>query len=609
MLPGKAMRFTKIFVFVAFLTAVGDCSLMAQEAIPGIVIDNQLTITKCGGCHQRDQNGMMRRLSYIRTSPEVWEQAIKRMVRLNGLTIKPEEARDILRYLSTNNGLAPEEAKPVFWEAEHRLFRDQSDKIPDNALQHTCNYCHTIGRVLNQRRTRDDYEKLIAMHIGLFPGAENTFRPRKPSGPQPEAPVVLSSAVTSYPAVVPASAAPERTDGKYPVDVALDYLSRAQPLMTPEWAAWKAAMRTPKLEGKWMLTGYQQGKGRVFGVVTIEPGPSPEEFVTKTKIEYALSGIELSRSGKGIVYTGYSWRGRSNSGAAVASLGETNNKTHQAPADPGSQPAEWREALFVSRDGNTMDGRWFWGGYQEFGIDAHLTRISTTPLIAGAGTFSLQSPSSSEFRIYGANLPADMKPSDFDLGRGISVKRIVRHDQSSATVEVSVDSNLPTGIRDLSFRRSTAEKAIAVYDKVAYIKVMPDASMARLGGVIADKQFAQFEAIAYSAGPDGKAQTADDIPLGPVSATWSMEEFVSTPGDDDAKFVGKINDTGLFTPNIEGPNPERRKQANNYPTNNWGDVWVAAAYNSPEGKPMKARSYLVVTIPVYMRYDQPEVAR
>ena len=110
-----------------------------DSASVGIPISHQLTIDKCGGCHQRDANGMMRRLSYIRTSPEVWEQSIKRMIRLNGLVLKPEEAREILRYLCNNNGLAPEEAKPAFWEAEHRMFRDQSDKIPDDALQHTCN--------------------------------------------------------------------------------------------------------------------------------------------------------------------------------------------------------------------------------------------------------------------------------------------------------------------------------------------------------------------------------------------------------------------------------------------------------------------------------------
>jgi len=583
---------------ISLLTLVGIAA--AQEAsAPGIAIDNALTITKCGGCHQRDSNGMMRRLSYIRTSPEVWEEAIKRMVRLNGVSIKPEEARDILKYLSANNGLAPEEAKPIFWEAEHRMFRDQSDKIPDDALQHTCNYCHTIGRVLAQRRTREDYEKLINMHLGLFPGAENTLKPRRPSGPAAEMPVAMSSPAGGNPAVVPPppAAVPARADGKTPADVAVDYLAKAQPLITPQWSAWKAVMRAPKLEGKWLLTGYQQGKGRVFGTVTVEPGASADEFITKTEIEYASTGATLARTGKAVVYTGYSWRGRS--------TGENAAKA----VDPSTNPTEWREALMVNGDANSMDGRWFWGGYQEFGIDAHLVRIGTAPMISGSSLLSIQTPSTPEMRIYGANFPADPKPADFDLGTGITVKRIVKRMPTVVTLELQVNANLPSGIRNLAMGRVTAERAFAVYDKISYIKVLPDASMARLGGTIAAKQFAQFEAIAYAAGADGKAQTADDIPVGPVAARWSMEEFVSTPNDDDVKFVGSLNDTGLFTPNMEGPNPARQKQANNFPTNNWGDVWVVGTYDAPGGAVMKARSYLVVTIPVYMRYDQPEVAQ
>src|SRR5262249_301344 len=363
--------FVKNWVLASAVVVLVATSGRAQDptAAVGIPISHQLTIDKCGGCHQRDANGMMRRLSYIRTTPEVWEQAIKRMIRLNGVVLKPEEAREILRYLSNNNGLAPEEAKPVFWEAEHRLFRDQSDKIPDDALQHTCNYCHTIGRVLVQRRTRDDYEKLINMHLALFPGAENQFRPRRPSGSQADTAVVLAAPTGGFPAVSGPAPTPNsnlRADGRDPADVATDYLSKAQPLMTPEWAAWKAVMRDPKLEGRWMLTGYQQGKGRIFGTMTIEAGPSPEDFATKVDIEYASTGATLSRTGKGIVYTGYSWRGRSTAPTGTA-----------AQTDPSAAPTEWREALLVSRDGNTMDGRWFWGGYDEFGIDAHMVRIGT----------------------------------------------------------------------------------------------------------------------------------------------------------------------------------------------------------------------------------------
>ena len=593
----------KNWLLASFLVVVaaGLSEAQVSQATVGIPVNHQLTIDKCGGCHPRDAEGMMRRLSYIRTTPEVWEQAIKRMVRLNGLVIKPEEARDILRFLCNNNGLAPEEAKPVFWEAEHRLFRDQSDKIPDDALQHTCNYCHTIGRVLGQRRTRDDYEKLINMHLGLFPGAENQLRPRRASGPQAEVPVVLAAPTGGFPAVSSPPPVPNsnlRADGKDPADVAIDYLSTAQPLMTPEWTSWKAVMRTPKLAGKWMITGYQQGKGRLFGTMTIEPGPTAEDFITKIDIEYASTGTTLSRTGRGIVYTGYSWRGRS-----------TASPPATPAADPSGNPAEWREALFISRDGNTMDGRWFWGGYDEFGIDTHLNRIESAPILAGVDVFSLQSPSSAEIRIYGASFPADLKAADFDLGAGITVTRVTRRSSSLATIAVQVNPGLPAGIRDIALGRSTIERAIAVYDKIAYIKTLPDASMARLGGTIAPKQYAQFEAIAYAAGPDGKPETADDVPLGPVAAHWSVSEFVSTPDDDDVKFVGSINDAGMFTPNVEGPNPERKKQANNFPTNNWGDVWIEAAYEAPGGETMQARSYLVVTIPVYVRYDQPEVSR
>ncbi|MGH9851769.1 MAG: quinohemoprotein amine dehydrogenase subunit alpha, partial [Blastocatellia bacterium] len=63
---------------------------------------------------------------------------------------------------------------------------------------------------------------------------------------------------------------------------------------------------------------------------------------------------------------------------------------------------------------------------------------------------------------------------------------------------------------------------------------------------------------------------------------------------------------------IEGPNPKRKFERNNY-----GEVWVVATYRSKdaapsggkEAKPMTARSYFVVTVPLYVKWDQPEVAK
>lgn len=221
----------------------------------------------------------------------------------------------------------------------------------------------------------------------------------------------------------------------------------------------------------------------------------------------------------------------------------------------------------------------------------------------------MQSPGvTRELRIFGANLPSNLKPGDVDLGPGVTVTRVVKATPSVATVAVAVEKGLAVGIRNVSIGSATAVKALAVYDKIAYIEVSPDASMARLGGGIATKQYTQLEAIAYAAGPDGKKNTEDDVPLGPVNARWALQEFYSTPDDDDVKFVGSINDSGLFTPASEGPNPARKKQSNNFGTNNWGDVWVEATFDH-DGVTLKSKSYLVVTVPQYVRYDQPEVSQ
>jgi quinohemoprotein amine dehydrogenase len=582
-----------------FLVAAAE-SMLAQPSAPtqGIPIDNKLVIEKCGGCHRRDKDGMMGRLSYERTTPEIWEQNIKRMIRLNGLSATPAEVREIVKYLSNNNGLAPEEQAAAFWEVDHSLPGHQYDYVPE-ALGKTCNYCHTIGRVLLQRRTRDDYEKLAALHVALFPGAENQFHPQRGGrGSRAGAPVaaIIRDSTANGVVLNP----PRQIDPKtpYPIDTILDYLSKNQPLVTPEWTSWKASMANPKLAGTWAVSAYQAGKGKAFGTLTIAATAAPDEFTTKLQLYYPAKDTTLTRAGKGIVYTGYSWRGREKTETAPA-----------ASADPGNNPAEWREAMMVSSDGNSMHGRWFWGGYDEFGLEVKLTRMGPQPIVLGTDLYSLQSPAAKkELRIFGANLPANLKPADVDLGPGITVTSVVKATPTVATLEVAVAKGLPVGIRNVSIGSATAVKALAIYDKVAYIEVSPDASLARLGGAIAAKQYTQLEAIAYAAGPDGKKNTDDDVALGPVNARWALQEFYSTPDDDDVQYVGSVNDSGLFTPAGEGPNPARKKQANNFPTNNWGDVWVEATFDS-DGVSMKSKSYLVVTVPSYVRYDQPEVSQ
>lgn len=549
-----------------------------KEALEeGIPVTNQLVIDKCSSCHKRDEKGQMTRISYERLTPEGWQQAIKRMVRLNGLSITPDEARAIVKYLSNNHGLAPEEAKPAMYQAEHRMI---DETVPDESVRSACVICHSYGRIISQRRSREEWGLLINMHVGYFPVVEfQGFRrfPPPPGAPPP----------------------PPGTDTRHPADRAVEFLARTFPLQTPEWGAWRATMRPPKIAGRWLVTGYQIGRGRIYGEVTIEPTGVEDEFTTRTRLQYVKDGTTVTRAGRAIVYGGYSWRGRSQSAAGNEAGGGG------AQAAPG----ELREVMFIARDWSQMEGRWFWGSYEEFGIDVTLRRIDNETIVLGLDRFALKSPAAGqEVKIYGGNLPADLKAEDLDFGPGIAVKRVVSASASLAVIEVDIAENAPAGKRDIAVRRSFAPGAVTIYDKVDYIKVNPDNGLARLGGVKFPKGHQQFEAIAYHRGPDNKPETPDDLPLGPVDATWSIEEFPAIYDDDDKEFVGTLSPAGLFTPAIEGPNPKRKFERNNY-----GDVWVVATYHpagaAKDAKPLTARSYLVVTIPLYVKWDQPEVAR
>jgi quinohemoprotein amine dehydrogenase len=263
--------------------------------------------------------------------------------------------------------------------------------------------------------------------------------------------------------------------------------------------------------------------------------------------------------------------------------------------------------MIVSRDQSQMEGRWFWGGYDEFGIDVTLRRAGNDPAVFGLDRTAVRSGSPAlQVGIHGDNLPAGIQAGDIDLGSGVAVKRIVSATPKLITVEIDVAPDAIPGKRDVAVRRAVAPGAFAIYDKIDYLKVAPEAALARLGGTTHPKGYQQFEAIAWNRGPDNKPNTPDDVNLGPVEAQFSVEEFLAVYGDDDKDFVGKLSPTGLFTPATEGPNPKRRFGRNNY-----GDVWVVATHTPKEtpDKPITARAHLVVTIPLYVRWDQPEVAQ
>lgn len=535
-----------------------------------IPVTDPLVVAKCSGCHRKDDKGNLSRISWLRSAPEGWQQALKRMVRLHGVSLTPDEARKVVQYLGDQHGLAPDEAKAGIYYFEKRHL-DQ-EKFPE-VVRDACVSCHPYGQAMNWRRAPEEWDLLVNMHIGYFPVVEwNSFRGmgRGPGGPPP------------------APGAPP-VDTRTPVEKAIEQMKKDFPLETKEWAEWTASRRQAKLAGRWLMSATQPGKGSFVGEVSIEPGATPNEWVTRSTMTNLETGQTVTREGKSVLYTGYSWRGRS-----------------------GARDNAVREVMLVSRDQNQIEGRWFWGAYDEFGFDVKLIRAEDRPVILTTSVKALRAGATSTFKVMGDQFPAGLTAQDIDLGAGVMVKRVVSQSRSQIELEVEVAAKSALGPRDLAIKRTVAAGALAVYDTVDYIKTSTDTAIARLGGGSSafTKGYMQFEAIGYNRGLDGKPNTADDINLGPVKAEWSMEEFFAVLGDDDVNFVGTLDAKGYFTPALEGPNPKRKFSRNNY-----GDVWAVATYKGADaapqkdGKPLTAKCYLVVTVPQYMRWDQPEVAQ
>jgi quinohemoprotein amine dehydrogenase len=553
----------------------------------GIPVTSAEVYAACGSCHARDDKNRMTRISYRRASPENWELTIRRMVALNNVNLTPEVARRIIKYLSDSHGLAPEEARPMQFEAERRLI--DYTYTADRATANLCNQCHSVGRVLGERRTRDEWAGLMEMHRYYYPEA-GAFRTGRGSGGG-DGDSGGGQGRGGQPQAGPAGGGGGGgRGGNQQLTTAQNHLAQAFPLITPEWASWSAAMRTPRLAGRWALSGYAIGKGPIYGQVTISAQPGVTDgFLTEGQFVYARSGQTVARKSRAIVYTGFQWRGRSADG----------------PNDPGT----WKEVAFIERTGQQITGRWYTGAYDETGIDVTLRRVANDPVVMGTDVSALNKGSSTQrIRIYGANFPQNVTADAIDFGQGVNVSRVVSATSDLVTVDVNVGTDARVGPRDVTLATSTRPAALVVYEKIDGVKVRPQAGMARVGGVAFPPRTEQFEARAFSNGPDGKPETADDFDLGVVEPRWSLEEYTATFKDDDLKFVGELSAAGLFRPNADGPNPNRSGNRNNV-----GDVWVVATY-TPEGadasvKPLRGRAHLLVTVPVYMDWGPREVGR
>ena len=495
----------------------------------GIPVTDPLVIAKCGNCHARDVRGNMQRISWARTTPEGWQNILKRMVLVNGVSVTPADARLIVRYLSTSHGLAPEEAEPVMYSAERRIHEETN--IPDENLRTACAKCHAFALPLSWRRSPGDWKQFIDSHAArhMFP----------------------------------------------PSAEAVAFLAKAAPLQTPEWDAWSAQTNLPNLAGRWLVTASMPGRGKYYGEMQVDRA-GDDEFATRVKLTSVTDGSTVLRTGRTAVYGGYAWRGRSKGGDPASS----------APDDPST---EAREVVWIAPDHLKAEGRWFWGQYQELGFNVQLRRASSEPTAMVVDKPSLKTGTrGNRIRVIGYNFPAGVTPGDLDFGPGVIVRAIVSSTAGEIVADVDVTADAPLGKRGLALRRAILPSAVAIYDRVDYVKLTPESAVAAFADSKHPRGYLQFEAIGYQRGPDGRMHTADDVDLGPVDVTWSFQVF-HAPEGDSADFVGRLNASGFFIPASENPN-------NNY------DCWAIATATSEKGQdgaPLVGKAYVVVTVPTY----------
>lgn len=524
----KKNRITQALLSTGMFTLASFSALTAQAADGESILEN-----RCLGCHVQtgDQQAPYSRISEQRKTPEGWMMTISRMQKLRGLVITPEEKRTLVKYLSDTQGLAPSET------AEMRYVLEKQPNTMESFepwLQETCVRCHSGARIGLQRRTEDEWKWLVHFHMGQHPTAELHAGAR---------------------------------DREW-FDIALNQvapkLGETWPLQTPAWDNWQKAEKHA-LSGRWAMTGYMPEKGQFDATIHISELET-DQYTLTLEGQYA-DGTPVSGKGRGVVYTGYEWRG------ALTING-----------------VKMRQVLAASEDGQSLTGRMFKRDDDIMGGDVTAVRnaaiTAVTPSYIRQGERKLLTISGNKLK--GA----------VQLGQGVKVISVVSREDNRVVVLAEAAEGSASGLREIRIGKVSSDDALAVYDQLARVDITPSDSIARVGGAGGPipKQKSWYRAVGYAAGADGKPGTDDDIRLGYMPASWSLKPFNEiAEHDGDIRYAGTIDDRGIFKPGDAGPNPERKMS-----TNNVGNLAVTGTVRDGDQE-VSGDSHLLVTVQKFVR--------
>lgn len=428
-LVARSIGAASVFAFALLGSAVATAAPPSSEG-------EALLDAKCSSCHTRSAGDGLFRIDHIRKTPEGWSMTLWRMRQWHGLQVSDDEERSLIKYLADTRGLAPEETAPYRYALERRTLVETPDDADTAVL---CARCHSYARPALQRRTEDEWRRLIHMHLAQWPTIEyHAFsRDRK----------WWEIVSTQLPAK----------------------LAAKWPLSSAAWDRWKAKT-SPDLSGVWTVSGHRPGKGGYTGRMDVRAADR-DHYAMTYRLVWA-DGSEETGQGSSVVYTGYEWRGSTTLG------GERRD-----------------EVLTVEPGGNRIAGRWFVKGQE--GVGGDMTAVRGSDMIASVTPAYLKRGIPTRITIAGSGLAGT--PS---LGRGVKISKVISSSPESVTVLAEAARNAPEGPRAVTVGRAGLKDALAVYGAIASVKVEPADMVARNGGNggPVPTTLAQFEAVAYTGG-------------------------------------------------------------------------------------------------------------
>jgi len=318
-LAGAARRGAAALARSLFTVLLGGVLLSAS---PAALADQARLQARCGACHEKGEAGLSR-VSGQRKTPEGWMMTIVRMQRNYGLDLSAAERREIVQWLSDQQGLAPAET------AGYRYALEKDPNVVESIgapLAEMCARCHTGARVALQRRTADEWRLHMDFHVGQFPTIEYQALGR------------------------------DRHWYDIAVKEIAPLLGERYPLQTDAWQAWSArAHKAPA--GEWIVIVDLPGKGEAYGRLRVTGKGSPFEVGGQLEL---LDGTSLPVAGTMNLYTGFEWR-------ANLTIGDTL----------------YRQVLALSEDGKRVSGRQFEHARDSVGASLRGARVDSAPVMLG----------------------------------------------------------------------------------------------------------------------------------------------------------------------------------------------------------------------------------